>query len=292
MLRPRSLDARLDPPVLRPHARVPGLDPGLAGSPRDDRQSRRVLAGLGARSFRRRVAPAERRTRWGGIGLDATRQQGGVVAGRDRGRTRLPRGRFVRRRDARRGLPGDPRRLAHRTVLRGGQERPERRGGRDLPRLRGGADGTTREIASFSNAAGVGNVEPGAGGGLSADGSLLCIWHSEHGDILHASLRVLDVATGASVGELEDEGDPSNPPPGPPSPVSSGWRSRASGATSSGRRSGTWPPASDRRSPSRCLAPSSRCSGGPMGRGSWCVTSSRVGRSCSGSTRPPARARR
>jgi dipeptidyl aminopeptidase/acylaminoacyl peptidase len=68
------------------------------------------------------------------------------------------------------------------------------------------ADGATREIASFSNAAGVGNVEPGAGGGLSADGSLLCIWHSEHGDILHASLRVLDVATGAPVGELEDEG--------------------------------------------------------------------------------------
>jgi hypothetical protein len=106
------------------------------------------------------------------------------------------------------------------------------------------ADGTTREIASFSNAAGVGNTDPGAGGGLSADGSLLCIWHSEHGDILHASLRVFEVATGAAVGELEDEG--------------------------------------------RSLQPG----GGRTTRGSSCVTSSRVGRSCSGSTWSPARARR
>jgi len=67
-------------------------------------------------------------------------------------------------------------------------------------------DGMTRAIASFANAAGVGNEDPGAGGGLSADGSLLCVWHSEHGDILHASLRVLDTETGATVGGLESEG--------------------------------------------------------------------------------------
>ena len=67
-------------------------------------------------------------------------------------------------------------------------------------------DGSTHEIARFPQAAGVGGMEPGAGGGLSADGTLVCIWHSEHGDILHASLRVLDATTGATVGELTDEG--------------------------------------------------------------------------------------
>ena len=67
-------------------------------------------------------------------------------------------------------------------------------------------DGTTRVLASSESAAGVGDMEPGAGGGLSADASLLCVWHSEHGDILHAALRVLDADTGVTVGELDDEG--------------------------------------------------------------------------------------
>ena len=67
-------------------------------------------------------------------------------------------------------------------------------------------DGATRELAAFARAAGVGSLEPGAGGGLSADGTLACIWHSEDGDILHASLRVLDADTGAVVGVIADDG--------------------------------------------------------------------------------------
>jgi dipeptidyl aminopeptidase/acylaminoacyl peptidase len=43
-------------------------------------------------------------------------------------------------------------------------------------------------------------------GGLSADGALLCVGHSEHGDLMHPALRVLDPRTGATVGEQLDEG--------------------------------------------------------------------------------------
>jgi dienelactone hydrolase len=42
--------------------------------------------------------------------------------------------------------------------------------------------------------------------GLSVDGSLLCLEHSEHGDVLHPALRVIDPRTGAVVGERLDEG--------------------------------------------------------------------------------------
>lgn len=43
-------------------------------------------------------------------------------------------------------------------------------------------------------------------GALSADGLLLCLEHSEHGDLIHPALRVVDPRTGAVVGELLDPG--------------------------------------------------------------------------------------
>lgn len=43
-------------------------------------------------------------------------------------------------------------------------------------------------------------------GALSADETLVCIEHAEHGDNIHPSLRVLDARTGAVVAELRDEG--------------------------------------------------------------------------------------
>jgi dipeptidyl aminopeptidase/acylaminoacyl peptidase len=43
-------------------------------------------------------------------------------------------------------------------------------------------------------------------GGLSADGALLCLEHSEHGDLIHPALRVVDPRTGATVGEQIDVG--------------------------------------------------------------------------------------
>ena len=54
----------------------------------------------------------------------------------------------------------------------------------------------------------IGGVEVGGflQGGLSTDGSLLCLEHAEHGDLLHTALRVIDPRTGSTVGELLDEG--------------------------------------------------------------------------------------
>jgi dienelactone hydrolase len=67
-------------------------------------------------------------------------------------------------------------------------------------------DGTTRVFLDHEAAAGVGSLEPGSGGGLSVDGTLVCIRHAEHGDLLHSALRVLDTRTGEVVAELEDKG--------------------------------------------------------------------------------------
>jgi acetyl esterase/lipase len=55
-------------------------------------------------------------------------------------------------------------------------------------------------------------LEIGGGGrgfnrsGLSACGALLCIGHSEHGDLIHPAVRVVDPRSGATVGELLDPG--------------------------------------------------------------------------------------
>lgn len=43
-------------------------------------------------------------------------------------------------------------------------------------------------------------------GGLSADGSLLCLQQSEDGDMLHPALRIVDPRTAAVVADLRDEG--------------------------------------------------------------------------------------
>jgi dipeptidyl aminopeptidase/acylaminoacyl peptidase len=43
-------------------------------------------------------------------------------------------------------------------------------------------------------------------GGLSADGSLLCLQHCEGGDMLHPALRVIDPRTSAVVADLRDDG--------------------------------------------------------------------------------------
>jgi len=43
-------------------------------------------------------------------------------------------------------------------------------------------------------------------GGLSADGSLLCLEHAEHGDLIHPALRVIDPRSRQTVGEQLDDG--------------------------------------------------------------------------------------
>ena len=68
--------------------------------------------------------------------------------------------------------------------------------------------GPAREIHRSPESVRIGSVDEGGflRGGLSADGTLLCVEHSEHGDLIHQALRVLDSRTGATVGEQLDEG--------------------------------------------------------------------------------------
>ncbi|HSL11860.1 MAG TPA: prolyl oligopeptidase family serine peptidase [Actinomycetota bacterium] len=62
----------------------------------------------------------------------------------------------------------------------------------------------SRELYRHTQPAGVGAEWPQGGGGLSADAAHLCIRHAEHGDIERQALRVLDVATGATIADLDD----------------------------------------------------------------------------------------
>ncbi len=69
-------------------------------------------------------------------------------------------------------------------------------------------DGTApREIYRHARPAGLGQEWPQGPGGLSSDGTLVCIRHSEDGDIARLAVRVLDVETGATVGEVRDDGE-------------------------------------------------------------------------------------
>jgi dipeptidyl aminopeptidase/acylaminoacyl peptidase len=43
-------------------------------------------------------------------------------------------------------------------------------------------------------------------GALSGDERLVCLEHSEHGDLIHPALRIVESATGATVAEVRDEG--------------------------------------------------------------------------------------
>ena len=70
------------------------------------------------------------------------------------------------------------------------------------------AGAPAHELYRSSDSVRIGGVEGGGfvRGGLSTDGSLLCLEHAEHGDLIHPALRVIDPRTGATVGEQLDEG--------------------------------------------------------------------------------------
>jgi acetyl esterase/lipase len=65
-----------------------------------------------------------------------------------------------------------------------------------------------REVYRSSESVTLGGAELGGFllGALSSDGSLLCLEHSEHGDLIHPALRVIDPRTGSVVADLVDEG--------------------------------------------------------------------------------------
>ena len=67
-------------------------------------------------------------------------------------------------------------------------------------------DEPPRELYRNAEPAGVGSEWPQGGGGLSPDAALVCIHHSEHGDIDHQALRILDARSGERAGDQVDEG--------------------------------------------------------------------------------------
>jgi len=69
-----------------------------------------------------------------------------------------------------------------------------------------GDEASTRIVYEHEQPAGVGRLWPEGSGGLSADGSMVCLRHTEHGDSVHPSLRVLDVRDGETIAELVDHG--------------------------------------------------------------------------------------
>src|SRR5438132_3072817 len=70
--------------------------------------------------------------------------------------------------------------------------------------------GRATEVYRSTEAVRLGSVDQRgfARGGLSADGSLLCLEHAEHGDLIHPALKIIDPRSGATVGEQVDDGMP------------------------------------------------------------------------------------
>lgn len=66
--------------------------------------------------------------------------------------------------------------------------------------------GAGRLVARSSRPMGLGREWETTAGGLSTDGTLLCLRHSDEGDMLHFGLRVVDLTSGDVTGELVDPG--------------------------------------------------------------------------------------
>ena len=129
---------------------------------------------------------------WSGGTTRPATSAGRWVDARSRAETRRRSCRRSRRVEMGSPSPGRHRRRA---------SRPTRSTARSWP-MRGRAPGALRQRRS---PLGVGANGPQGSGGMSADGGLVCIRHTEHGDIVQQALVVLDAPTAARVaGELDD----------------------------------------------------------------------------------------
>ena len=65
-----------------------------------------------------------------------------------------------------------------------------------------------RQVYRSTESVRLGSVDGGGflRGALSADGSLLCLEHAEHGGLIHSALKAIDPRSGATIGEQLDEG--------------------------------------------------------------------------------------
>jgi hypothetical protein len=152
------------------------------------------------------------------------------------------------------------------------------------------AGGAAREIHRSAESVQLGGAEGGGfdRGALSADGTLLCLEHAEHGDLMHPALRVVDPRSGASVSDLLDEGMSLLAKCW--SPVTGDRRLAFEHELEGDERPGIWDLATGERTNL-----TTDLEGGvfvadwwPTARRSCCTTSSRAGRASTGTTSRPA----
>lgn len=102
-----------------------------------------------------------------------------------------------------------------------------------------------RILRSSTHPMGVGRLDPPGTGGISSDGGLVCLRHSDDGDILHQGLRVHDAQDGSITAELADLG--SNLDPVAWSPVPGDDRLLLMSELGSFERPAVWEPGADTR---------------------------------------------
>ena len=102
-------------------------------------------------------------------------------------------------------------------------------------------DGDPRILSRHPHPVGVGREWPQGAGGLSADGRLLCVRDAGPTDIAHPVLRVVEVATGATLGEILDRGRVAEPIAW--SPLAGDGRLVVTRETGDRRRPWLWDPA-------------------------------------------------
>jgi hypothetical protein len=102
-----------------------------------------------------------------------------------------------------------------------------------------------RIVRTSATPLGVGREDPPGSGGLSADGRLACLRHTDHGDILHHGLLVLRTTDGAVVGELVDPGSNLDPVAWSPRPGDD--RLLFTSELGAFERPAIWTPTEDRR---------------------------------------------
>jgi dipeptidyl aminopeptidase/acylaminoacyl peptidase len=102
-----------------------------------------------------------------------------------------------------------------------------------------------RIIRSGPKPLGVGREYPAGSGGISADGRLVCLRHTDRGDILHQALMAVDAADGTVVAQLADPG--SNLDPVAWSPRAGDERMLFTSELGAFERPSIWSPRSDER---------------------------------------------
>ena len=100
-------------------------------------------------------------------------------------------------------------------------------------------------LSSSTHPLGIGRLDPPGTGGISSDGGLVCLRHSDHGDILHQGLRIHDARDGSIAAELTDLG--SNLDPVAWSPVKGDDRLLLMSELGSVERPAVWEPRADAR---------------------------------------------